>query len=109
METKECHPYADATHSYERKGNPRTMQAAGDTTMKILVMGAGAIGSLFGAYLSRTNDVVLLGRTTHIDAIEQKGLRIRGKTTMHCCLPTVDSVQKNIRSPGHHPSHGEIL
>jgi 2-dehydropantoate 2-reductase len=70
------------------------MQAAGDTTMKILVMGAGAIGSLFGAYLSRTNDVVLLGRTTHIDAIEQKGLRIRGKTTMHCCLPAVDSVQK---------------
>jgi 2-dehydropantoate 2-reductase len=75
------------------------MQAARNTTMRILVMGAGAIGSLFGAYLSRTNDVVLVGRRHHMNAIEQQGLRIGGKTTMHCRLPTVDVVQKISNPP----------
>jgi len=75
------------------------MQAARDTAMRILVVGAGAIGSLFGAYLSRTNDVVLLGRSYHMSAIEQQGLRISGKTTMHCRLPAVDAVQKISEPP----------
>jgi 2-dehydropantoate 2-reductase len=70
------------------------LQAARDTTMKILVMGAGAIGSLFGAYLSRKNDVVLVGRSHHMSAIEKQGLRISGKTLMHYRLPAVDAVQK---------------
>jgi len=75
------------------------MQEARDTTMKILVLGAGAIGSLFGAYLSKTNDVVLLGRSAHVSAIEQQGLQISGKTTMHCRLPAVDTVQKISEPP----------
>lgn len=62
--------------------------------MKILIVGAGAIGSLFGAFLSQENNVILLGRSPHINAIEQKGLRISGKTTMHCQIPAVDSVKK---------------
>jgi 2-dehydropantoate 2-reductase len=62
--------------------------------MKVLVMGAGAIGSLFGAYLSKTNDVVLLGRTHHMRTIEQQGLHVRGKTTMLCHLHSIDAAKK---------------
>jgi 2-dehydropantoate 2-reductase len=68
--------------------------------MKILIVGAGAIGSLFGAFLSRTNEVVLLGRRPHISAIEQQGLQISGKTTMSCHVPAVDAVKKIAFSPG---------
>jgi len=70
------------------------MQTTRDTTMKILIVGAGAIGSLFGALLSQKNDVILLGRSPHVNAIERKGLQISGKTTMHCNIHAVDSVEK---------------
>lgn len=43
-----------------------------------MVMGAGAIGSLFGGYLAKSgNDVVLVGREKHVNAIKKKGLVIR--------------------------------
>lgn len=48
--------------------------------MDILVFGAGAMGSLIGGLLSVHNDVVLVGRQDHIDAIRKHGLRISGKT-----------------------------
>ncbi len=47
--------------------------------MKISVMGAGAIGSLFGAMLARSGyDVTLIGREAHINAIKSNGLRVSG-------------------------------
>ncbi|MCP8309666.1 MAG: ketopantoate reductase family protein [archaeon] len=46
--------------------------------MKILIMGAGAIGSVFGGFLSNSQDVTLIGRVSHISAIRKKGLRISG-------------------------------
>jgi 2-dehydropantoate 2-reductase len=45
---------------------------------KIFVLGAGAIGSLSGAFLSKKNDVTLIGEKEHIQAIKSKGLRISG-------------------------------
>ena len=48
--------------------------------MRILVFGAGAIGSLFGAKLSKYNDVTLLGREDHVSVIRRRGLIVRGKT-----------------------------
>lgn len=48
--------------------------------MNILVMGAGAIGSFFGAMLSKNNNVLLVGRKNHIDEITTRGLTINGKT-----------------------------
>ncbi|MEM3731807.1 MAG: ketopantoate reductase family protein [Candidatus Bathyarchaeia archaeon] len=45
---------------------------------KIYVLGAGAIGSVCGALLSRKNDVVLIGRKTHVEAINSQGLSITG-------------------------------
>lgn len=47
--------------------------------MKILVFGAGGVGSVFGCFLARTgHDVSLLGRPWHIDVIRQKGLVVTG-------------------------------
>ncbi len=48
--------------------------------MKFIIFGAGAIGSLFGALLSVKNDVLLIGRREHMDAIEREGLKIEGIT-----------------------------
>lgn len=48
--------------------------------MRILVFGAGAIGSLLGGLLSTRHDVLLIGRKSHVDAIREGGLRISGKT-----------------------------
>ncbi len=46
--------------------------------MEIIVLGAGAIGSLYGAKLATKNDVTLVGRAKHVAAIDSHGLRIEG-------------------------------
>ena len=46
--------------------------------MNIIVLGAGAIGSLYGAKLSKLNDVTLVGRKRHADSIKKHGLKITG-------------------------------
>lgn len=47
--------------------------------MKILVLGAGAIGSVFGGLLAQGgNSVCLIGRKPHLDAIKRQGLLIEG-------------------------------
>lgn len=46
---------------------------------RIAVIGAGAIGSVLGALLSRAgHDVTLIGRPAHIGAIQRDGLRLDG-------------------------------
>lgn len=45
---------------------------------QIVVLGAGAIGSAYGALLSRDNDVLLVGRQTHVETINTGGLVIEG-------------------------------
>jgi len=45
--------------------------------MKILFVGAGAIGSLLGAYMAKGGaDVILLGRGDHIQRISKSGLKV---------------------------------
>jgi 2-dehydropantoate 2-reductase len=48
--------------------------------MKIIVLGSGSIGSLYGAFLSTMdeNKVILIGRNPHIAAIRSNGLKING-------------------------------
>ena len=47
--------------------------------MRVLVAGAGALGSVFGGFLRRAGlEVTLLGRAAHLDAIVRNGLRIDG-------------------------------
>ncbi len=48
--------------------------------MRIVIMGAGALGSVFGGYLARAGfDVTLIGREPHIRAIQANGLHIGGE------------------------------
>lgn len=47
--------------------------------MRILIAGAGALGSVFGGFLRRTGyEVALLGRAAHLDAVGRSGLTIDG-------------------------------
>ena len=46
--------------------------------MTIVVLGAGAIGSVYGAKLSTAHDVTLVTRPAHADAINTHGLRVVG-------------------------------
>ncbi|MDD5216832.1 MAG: 2-dehydropantoate 2-reductase [Candidatus Omnitrophica bacterium] len=46
--------------------------------MKILVFGAGAIGSAFGGFLSAQHEVTLLGRRRHLEAVRRNGLKVSG-------------------------------
>ena len=46
--------------------------------MQIIVLGAGAIGSLYGAKLASANNVTLIGRAEHAAAINSHGLRVEG-------------------------------
>jgi 2-dehydropantoate 2-reductase len=45
--------------------------------MRIAIMGAGGTGGWLGAYLARAgNDVTLIARGAHLQAIQQSGLRL---------------------------------
>ncbi len=47
--------------------------------MKIAVIGAGKIGSLYGAYVSKVADTLLISRTPeHVKAMNEKGLVVEG-------------------------------
>ena len=46
--------------------------------MRIAVLGAGAIGSVYGAKLSTAHDVVLVARREHADEINKHGLTVTG-------------------------------
>lgn len=46
--------------------------------MNLIILGSGAIGSLYGAKLSKLNDVLLVGRESHVNAIGKSGLKTRG-------------------------------
>jgi 2-dehydropantoate 2-reductase len=52
--------------------------------MRVVVYGAGAVGSLVGARLHESGvDVSLVGRRAHIDAIQAKGLLVKGLNESH--------------------------
>jgi 2-dehydropantoate 2-reductase len=49
--------------------------------MRIAIIGAGAIGSVIGGLLSKAGeDVTLIGRKPHVDAINQNGLILEGES-----------------------------
>jgi len=61
--------------------------------MKIVVFGAGAIGSLFGAHLTRSHDVTLVCREKHVNAINLNGLKIIGLSEIHVHPKAVFSIE----------------
>ena len=66
--------------------------------MNIVVVGAGAIGSLFGGLLSNHHQVTLLGRTPHVKAIQKHQLSISGTTNLSVSVPAVDTIT-DLKSP----------
>ena len=60
--------------------------------MKIIVLGAGAIGSTYGARLSKHHDVTLVGGAAHVEAIQRDGLVMQGQTTGTLRLPAFTAV-----------------
>jgi 2-dehydropantoate 2-reductase len=47
--------------------------------LRIVILGAGGLGSVIGGYLAQTGvDVTLIGRPAHMEAINRDGLRISG-------------------------------
>ena len=60
--------------------------------MHILVLGAGAIGSTYGAKLSKFHDVTLIGGAAHVEAIRRDGLVMQGNTTGTLRLPAFTTV-----------------
>jgi len=67
--------------------------------MNIVILGAGAIGSLFGGLLSKKNNVLLIGRKIHVKAIKENGLKITGKTQLNVRISAEDSISKIGFSP----------
>jgi 2-dehydropantoate 2-reductase len=61
--------------------------------MNIVIVGAGAIGSLHGGLLAKKSKVVLVGRAPHITAIQKKGLTVKGKTRLSIKIPSVESTK----------------
>lgn len=52
--------------------------------MKVLVMGAGALGSILGGFLAKAGHAVtLVGRVAHMDAIAERGLKVTGIWGQH--------------------------
>jgi 2-dehydropantoate 2-reductase len=54
--------------------------------MNVLIYGAGSLGSLLAAHLAGRNDVLVVGRRAHVDAINREGLRVEGVRAMHVRL-----------------------
>ncbi len=59
--------------------------------MNIVILGAGAIGSLFGGLLSKKNNVILFGRIPHVSDIRKNGLTIDEKTKLNVKISAYDS------------------
>jgi 2-dehydropantoate 2-reductase len=58
-----------------------TKVGKGGTIMKIAIIGAGAIGSVIGGFLCKAGeDVTLIGRKSHVDAINHNGLILEGQS-----------------------------
>ena len=68
------------------------MQGDRNTSMNIVIFGAGAIGSLFGTLLSKNNNVLLIGRKSHVSVIKKSGLVIEGKTQLNVKINAETSV-----------------
>ncbi|MBI2647135.1 hypothetical protein HYW99_01545 [Candidatus Woesearchaeota archaeon] len=62
--------------------------------MNIIVLGAGAIGSLYGAKLSKLNNVILVARKEHANNINKNGLKITGLENKTYRLKAITEINK---------------
>jgi 2-dehydropantoate 2-reductase len=73
------------------RASPRPAPSDGATpSLRVLVAGAGAIGQWLGLKLLQTGqDVTLLARPRHVEAIRAGGLRVAGLTDAHAHIQAV--------------------
>lgn len=64
------------------------------TFQRIIILGAGAVGSAYGALLSRRNDVLLVGRAEHVRAINASGLVVEEDEKGIYRLPAMTSLKE---------------
>ena len=64
------------------------------TFRRIVVLGAGAVGSAYGALLSRRNDVLLVGRAEHVRAINARGVVVEQDEKGTYKLPAVTTLDE---------------
>ena len=64
------------------------------TFQRIVVLGAGAVGSAYGALLSRRNDVLLVGRGEHVREINARGLVVEQDEKGTYKLPAVTGLKE---------------
>lgn len=63
------------------------------TAEPVIVLGAGAIGSLYAAKLSARHPVTVVARRDHVDAIRSDGLRLIGLETLTARVHAVTQVE----------------
>jgi 2-dehydropantoate 2-reductase len=61
--------------------------------MHIIVLGAGAIGTFYGARLAAAHDVTLVARAEHVDRIRRDGARVVGLDSLTARVNAVTAVQ----------------
>ena len=59
----------------------------------VIVLGAGAIGSLYAAKLSARHPVTVVARREHVEAIRRDGLRLIGRETLTTRVDAVTEVE----------------
>ena len=59
----------------------------------VIVLGAGAIGSVYAVKLSERHSVTVVGRRAHVDAIRAEGLRLIGLETRAARVEAVTTVE----------------
>jgi 2-dehydropantoate 2-reductase len=81
--------------------SPRPAPSGGATpSLRVLVAGAGAIGQWLGLKLLQTGqDVTLLARPRHVEAIRAGGLRVAGLTDAHAHIQAVADLSATPAAP----------
>ena len=60
--------------------------------MRVVVLGAGGVGSVVAGYLARSgHEVVMLAREGHVRAVRKSGLHIKGLNDFRVFLPAETS------------------
>src|SRR3954465_6446932 len=73
-------PASAPGHRLRDRSRPLPRISPREVRVKVCVIGAGAIGSLFAAHLAKVADVsVLTRRDDHAQALKEHGLRVSGR------------------------------
>lgn len=81
---------ANANESLDTNNFEFDVSSGGRDDLRFAILGAGAIGSVYGGYLSRAgHEVTLLARGEQYDALSSRGLRVLTSKGHFSCKPRV--------------------